>query len=34
MLSSFLLSVSLALFSISFMVKIFLIDVERYEPRP
>ena len=32
MLSSFLLSVSLALFSTSFMVKIFLIDVGRYEP--
>ena len=32
MLSCFLLSVSLALFSTSFMVKIFLIDVERYEP--
>ena len=32
MLSCFLLSVSLALFSISFMVNIFLIDVERYEP--
>ena len=31
MLSCFLLSVSLALFSLSFMVKIFLIDVERYE---
>ena len=31
MLSCFLLSVSLALFS-SFMVKIFFIDVERYEP--
>ena len=32
MLSCFLLSVSLALFSTSFMVKTFLIDVERYEP--
>ena len=32
MLSCFLLSVSLVLFSTSFMVKIFLIDVERYEP--
>ena len=32
MLSCFLLSVSLALFSTSFMVKIFLIDVDRYEP--
>ena len=32
MLSCFLLSVSLALFSTSIMVKIFLIDVERYEP--
>ena len=32
MLSCFLLSVSLALFSTSFIVKIFLIDVERYEP--
>ena len=32
MSSAFLLSVSLALFSTSFMVKIFLIDVGRYEP--
>ena len=32
MLSCFLLSVSLALFSTFFMVNIFLIDVERYEP--
>ena len=32
MWSAFLLSVSLVLFSTCFMVKIFLIDVGRYEP--